>query len=153
MEVEDIPQVLAIERDLFPVPWSEDAFLLEVTSPRISRSFVAEMEGKVVGYLVSWFVEDEVHLVNIAVARSHQRRGIGSALLGHLLSLALVEGQAFVTLEVRVSNRRAQRFYERFRFRSVALRKGYYTDNGEDALVMELDLEDYRRSRDSGQGG
>lgn len=140
MDFDDVAEVLRIERDLFPAPWSRESFLMEVCSPHVSRSFVAEVAGEVVGYLVAWFVREEVHLVNIAVARARQGRGVGSALMNHLLCLARREGRTSVTLEVRVSNVTARRFYRSFCFRDVGIRRRYYSDNGEDAVIMVLDL-------------
>jgi len=94
----------------------------------------------VAGYLMAWVVHDELHVLNLAVARRVRRRGVGAALMAAALHLARREGLATVTLEVRRSNAGAQAFYREFGFREIGVRAGYYPDTGEDALVMTLTL-------------
>jgi len=141
MEESDIDTVVGIEKDLFSLPWSRASFLYEIGDHQRSYAVVGTLEGLVVGYAISWFVADELHIGNIAIAREHQGKGFGRRLLQHLLDEASRRGVRIVTLEVRVSNARAINLYRRYGFKGVALRKGYYADNGEDALVMILDLE------------
>lgn len=136
MRREDVNQVLGIEREVFPVPWSRRAFLNEVEDAEISVARVARERGRVVGYAIAWKVVDELHIGNIAVAPPVQRRGVGRAILAHLLEAAQEQGLAYATLEVRISNAPAIALYERFGFRPIALRRGFYPDNGEDAMVM-----------------
>jgi ribosomal-protein-alanine N-acetyltransferase len=136
----DIDRILTIEQAVFRSPWSRAAFELEVSGDPASLSWVAEEEGAIVGYLVSWHVADELHIGNVAVAPAAQRRGVATGLLRNALSVAAARGIAYATLEVRVSNERAVRLYEWLGFRPVAIRKRYYTDDGEDALVMAKDL-------------
>lgn len=140
MAAGDLDRVLGIEHAVFPAPWSRASFEGELVG-RNSLPWVAEDEGEVVGYLISWLVADELHIGNIAVAPTAQRRGIGRRLLASCLDDAGSRGVAFATLEVRVSNDRAIRLYETFGFRPVAMRRGYYSDTGEDALVMMMDIE------------
>ena len=139
----DIDQILAIERDSFPTPWSANIFRGEIISP-ISRLLVARFEsgwdGLVAGYLVYWQVADEIHLHNIAVRRDMRRQGIASRLLGEAVRCSRLKGARWLTLEVRRSNRAAQRFYKKFGFSVRGIRPGYYTDTGEDALIMWADL-------------
>jgi [ribosomal protein S18]-alanine N-acetyltransferase len=139
----DIDQIVAIERDSFPTPWSANIFRSEITSP-ISRMLVARVdrdaEGRVAGYLVYWRVVDETHLHNIAVRRDMRRQGIASQLLGEAVRCSRSEGARWLTLEVRRSNLAAQRFYEKFGFSVRGIRPGYYTDTREDALIMWADL-------------
>ena len=139
----DIDQIIAIERDSFPTPWSANIFRSEITSP-ISRMLVARVDrdagGWVAGYLVYWQVADEIHLHNIAVRRDMRRQGIASRLLGEAVRCSRLKGARWLTLEVRRSNRAAQRFYEKFGFSVRGIRPGYYTDTGEDALIMWADL-------------
>lgn len=136
MRPEDVDAVLAIERVVFCDPWAKRAFEEEARR-RDTMAFpmVARRRGTVVGYLIAWFVHDEVHLANIAVRRSEQGRGVGQRLLDRLLAEGETRHSAYVTLEVRWSNERAIRFYRRNGFRDVAMRRGYYRD-GEDAVVM-----------------
>lgn len=147
MTVEDVSRILDIERRVFTTPWTAEMFLQEIQRGFGSRSFVATLSGEVVGYTVAWFIEDEVHLVNIAVDPSQQNRGIGSRLLTRIIDEALASRNRIVTLEVRASNVAAQLFYRRFLFRTVAVRRGYYSDNREDAFLMLLDLDDFARRR------
>jgi [ribosomal protein S18]-alanine N-acetyltransferase len=139
----DIDQIIAIERDSFPTPWSVNIFRSEIASP-ISRLLVArfapERGGCVAGYLVYWRVADEIHLHNIAVRRDMRRLGIASRLLGEAVRCSRLKKARWATLEVRCSNRAAQRFYEKFLFSVRGTRPGYYTDTGEDALIMWADL-------------
>jgi ribosomal-protein-alanine N-acetyltransferase len=139
----DIDQIMAIERDSFPTPWSANIFRNEIVSP-ISRLLVARVgreSGRwVAGYLVYWQVADEIHLHNIAVRRDMRRKGIASRLLGEAVRCARLKGSRWLTLEVRCSNSAAQRFYEKFGFSVRGTRPGYYTDTGEDALIMWAEL-------------
>lgn len=138
-----LPEVLAIERAVFSDPWSLPSFEHEVKGAPVSLCRVARLwpEGGVVGYFVAWRVEDELHLGNIAVAPAHQGQGIGQKLLDELIATAGEAGGRVVTLEVRESNIAAQRLYLRNGFKPVALRRRYYPDNHEDAIVMMRNLE------------
>lgn len=140
MTYRDVDEVSAIEREVFTLPWSRRAFVVEVEDRRISVPRVARLEGRVVGYAIAWKVADELHIGNIAITPPRRRQGIARALLEDLLALGMNERLAYATLEVRASNERAISLYERNGFRPVALRRGYYPDNGEDAVVMLLDL-------------
>ena len=141
MRPEHIPAVVAIEEQLFPNPWSQGMFEQEVSDNQLSRPRVATIEGAVVGYIVPWFVRDEAHLLNIAVDPAHQRRGIARAMLAELVAQCTTAGRRLISLEVRVSNHVARALYEEFGFRPVGIRKGYYEEDREDALVMVLDLQ------------
>jgi ribosomal-protein-alanine N-acetyltransferase len=136
-------EVLEIERAVFSDPWSLPSFEHEVKGGPVSLCRVARLwpEGGVVGYFVAWRVEDEVHLGNIAVAPAHQGQGIGQELLDDLFTEASAGGGRVLTLEVRESNLAAQRLYLRNGFKPVALRRRYYPDNHEDAIVMMRELE------------
>ncbi|NIM20401.1 MAG: ribosomal protein S18-alanine N-acetyltransferase [Candidatus Latescibacteria bacterium] len=147
MRVSHLPEVLAIESEVFFTPWTEGMFRQELSRGWVSRVYVALLEERVVGYEIAWFVEDSVHLVNIAVAQSLRRRKIGSVLLENILDEAIGEGKRHVTLEVRKSNRAAQAFYRSFGFELVGIREGYYSDNHEDAVLMTLFLPSYVRKR------
>lgn len=131
-----VPGVLAIEHERFSSPWTETMFLQEVEESGFSRAYVALESGRVVGYLVSWFLRREVHLLNIAVAKSHERRGLGRRMLRFLLEMARREHKDMITLEVRESNETAIRLYRSFGFAPVGIRRGYYRDDKEDAVLM-----------------
>jgi [ribosomal protein S18]-alanine N-acetyltransferase len=145
MEECHLAEVIEIERDLFPAPWSAGMFQQEVEEKWLSRSFVALLDGRVVGYVIAWFLQGEVHVLNLAVAKSHQRRGIARRLLRHILDFAEEHKSHMVTLEVRVSNEPARALYMSMGFAPVGIRRRYYRDNNEDALVMTRRLSDRAR--------
>lgn len=141
----DLDEVLFIERASFTNPWSRRAFLHELRENSTAQLWVARPEpgGSVAGYLCLWFIVDEVHITNLAVDPRQRRQGVARALVATVLGRCRAEGAGRAILEVRPSNHEAQRLYESFGFRTVGRRKGYYFDNGEDALVMEVDLSDW----------
>ena len=139
MREEDIPAVQAIERTVFLTPWPRNAYHRELTENRQASYHVLRDDGEVVGYGGLWKVGEEAHVTTIGIRRSHQGRGCGRALFAALLLRAYVLGARWVTLEVRVGNEHAIRMYEAFGFRIIGRRRGYYTDNNEDAVVMWSD--------------
>jgi ribosomal-protein-alanine N-acetyltransferase len=147
MTEDHIPEILEIENSVFTTPWAEEMFLQEVRGLFGSRVTVAVTDGKVIGYQIAWFIEDEVHLANIAVHDAFQGRGVGAMMLSDLIEYALDKDKTIITLEVRASNLGAQAFYRRFYFRAIGVRKGYYTDNREDALLMMMDLQTFAHRR------
>jgi ribosomal-protein-alanine N-acetyltransferase len=140
MSERDIEEVWQIELDLFTMPWSRPSFLYEVSDSRNSYPVVGIEDGSVVGYAIAWFVAAELHIGNIAVTKARQGRGIGKRLLEHLLEEASHRSVDCATLEVRVSNVKAIRLYRTYGFKPIALRKRYYSDNGEDAMVMFAEI-------------
>ena len=139
MARDHLPQVLAIERASYPAPWSETAFSNEMTSD-VSVTIVAVTGQSVSGFLVGWIVADQVHVANIAVEAGHRRRGIGNGMMAWLLREAVRRECANCTLEVRESNQAARGMYRQLGFRSVALRRSYYSNPVEDAVVMVKSL-------------
>jgi [ribosomal protein S18]-alanine N-acetyltransferase len=140
MGLEDLDDVLAIERASFQTPWSRAAFRYEMNENRVARCLVAKMAGRVVGYVCLWEIGHEIHVTNLAVHPSFRRRGVGRRLLTPLLEDGRRRGIALVVLEVRPTNAEALGLYESLGFRVIGRRKGYYFDTGEDALVMEAAL-------------
>jgi ribosomal-protein-alanine N-acetyltransferase len=130
----DLPQVIAIERRSFPTPWSLAMFVLELSKPS-GICLAATVKGRLVGYLVCSRYDAVWHLMNICIDPDRRRRGVATALLRRLLA-RIDDAEAQITLEVRRSNGPAIVLYERFGFRSAGLRRRYYQDTGEDALVM-----------------
>ncbi|HEV3474270.1 MAG TPA: ribosomal protein S18-alanine N-acetyltransferase [Actinomycetota bacterium] len=131
--------VMAIERQVYPRPWSPSLFLSEMTAGR-GRYYLVALEGRsVVGYggLINY--GDEAHVTTIAVDPTLHRRKIGTRLLYELITEAVRMGATAVSLEVRVTNWGAQRMYARFGFRPVGVRKNYYQETSEDAVVMWTD--------------
>jgi ribosomal-protein-alanine N-acetyltransferase len=132
----DLPQVIAIERRVFPTPWSLAMFVLELSKQSgICLAATLGAGRRLVGYLICSHYETAWHVMNVAVDVDHQRMGIASALLAELYARVDDEHARF-TLEVRRSNLGAIRLYEREGFRAAGTRRRYYQDNGEDALVM-----------------
>ena len=129
----DLPQVVAIERRAFTTPWSLAMFVLELSKPS-GVCLAADVENELVGYLVCSRYDAIWHVMNIAVDPDRRRRGIATALIGALLER--VGPDAPITLEVRRSNGGAIALYERFGFKSAGVRRRYYADNGEDAVIM-----------------
>jgi ribosomal-protein-alanine N-acetyltransferase len=130
----DLPQVIAIERRAFPAPWSLAMFVLELSKPA-GICLAAVENNTLVGYLICSRYDTVWHVMNIAVDPKLQHRGIGSAMLTQLLAEVGDDGARY-TLEVRQSNAAAIRLYERFGYRAAGLRRRYYQDNGEDAVIM-----------------
>lgn len=139
MTHEHLVEVLAIERACYPAPWSETAFSNEMASD-VSVAIVAVAGKSVAGFLVGWIAADQLHVANIAVEVGHRRRGIGNGMMAWLLEEAVRRGCTTSTLEVRESNQAARGMYGQLGFRSVALRKSYYANPVEDAVVMVKSL-------------
>ncbi|MFQ5521428.1 MAG: ribosomal protein S18-alanine N-acetyltransferase [Candidatus Methylomirabilia bacterium] len=137
----DLDSVLAIEQASFPTPWSRAAFLYELKQNQVARAWVARVTEEVVGYLCVWEVGAELHITNLAVHPAWRRHGVARTLLGTVLEDARRRRLTAALLEVRPSNREARGLYESFGFNLVGRRKGYYSDTGEDALVMGANLD------------
>jgi ribosomal-protein-alanine N-acetyltransferase len=141
--------VMAIEREVYPRPWSPSLFLSEMSELNNRAYLVAKIGKDVVGYGGVICYGDEAHVTTIAVDPAHHRRKIGTRVMYELLGAAIEMGARAVSLEVRMSNWGAQRMYGRFGFRPVGVRKGYYQETSEDALVMWVDDvqgPDYKRT-------
>jgi ribosomal-protein-alanine N-acetyltransferase len=137
MQVNDIPEILKIERVSFSTPWSETAFFHEVHKS-YALSKVAISKKIIIGYICVNRIFDECHILNIAAHPDFRRRGIGTVLLEEALNELKGKGCRFFYLEVRASNVGAKKFYERFGFRVVGLRRKYYVSPVEDAALMAL---------------
>lgn len=141
MRLEDLDPVYALEVATFPTPWSRNSYLFELQQNTASHQWVIEKqpEGRIAAYIVCWLLGgDELHIANIAVAPEFRRRGLARCLLAHALAAGAEVGAESAALEVRASNLAAQKLYTEFGFEVVAVRKGYYQDNHEDALLMQL---------------
>ena len=132
----DLDPVEEIERASYPTPWSRSMFMAELRKPSSLAIGAYSTEAGLLGYaFVSRYV-DAWHVMNVAVATAHRRLGIATKLLEHLFELTATDPRSGYTLEVRVSNTQAIRLYERLGFEARGVRRGYYTDNREDALIM-----------------
>lgn len=140
MKEEDIDQVLEIEHASFTTPWSREAFHNELNVNKFAKYIVLEADEKVVGYCGVWIVVDEAHVTNIAILPEYRGKKLGEALLLTLVEFAKTMGAKSMTLEVRVTNNVAQSLYRKFGFQRGGLRKKYYSDNQEDAIVMWVRL-------------
>lgn len=143
MTAGDLDEVLKIERVTFPSPWSRALFERELVTP-FARSFVGlgKETGELAGYLCFWLVEQEGHVLNLAVHPQHRGQRIGTRLLGFGVEFCRKQGVQLITLEVRRSNYKAISLYRNFQFQPQGIRRRYYTDSGEDAIIMGLNLGD-----------
>jgi [ribosomal protein S18]-alanine N-acetyltransferase len=141
LQLADLDAIERIERASYPTPWSRSMFASELAKPSSLSLGAVDETGRLVGYLVLSRYVDAWHVMNVAVAPESRRRGIASALLRRLLDQTKGDAQRGYTLEVRVSNLGAISLYQRFGFRPKGLRRGYYTDNREDALIMWRDAD------------
>jgi len=141
LELGDLDEIERIERASYPTPWSRAMFESELAKPSSVSLGAVDDAGALVGYLVLSRYVDAWHVMNVAVAPERRREGIASALLRQLLDQTRGDAKRGYTLEVRVSNVGAISLYERFGFRPKGVRRGYYTDNREDALIMWRDAD------------
>lgn len=159
MHIDDVPQVMAIERESFPLPWPERAYRYELFQNKNSHYFVlrpiaapapairweplrrlwrGDVRPPILGYGGFWMIAGEAHISTLAVDPAWRRRGLGELLLWSMLVQATSMGAFEATLEVRVSNHMAQSLYLKYGFERVGRRRRYYQDNGEDAWIMTL---------------
>lgn len=129
-------KVLSIESRVYPRPWSMSLFLSELAQRTTRTYLVARYQGDVIGYAGMMFTGKEAHVTNIAVDPDFHGRKVGSRLLLTVITEAIARGAGTISLEVRVSNQAAQAMYRKFGFEAVGVRKGYYIETNEDALVM-----------------
>jgi len=136
MTLDDVDAVQEVERTSFPVPWPANAFRHELTQNKNARYLVAREGGRIVGYAGLWLMVDEAHITTFAVHPDLRRRRIGERLLVRIFEMAQALAAEWLTLEVRASNLAAQKLYEKYGFRRAGVRRRYYSDNNEDALIM-----------------
>ena len=136
MVMTDVDGVMAVEHDSFLTPWSRSAFEEELAQNRLARYIVAVENGAIVGYAGTWLVINEAHVTNVAVSSQRRREGIGRLLMQKLMELARENGMESMTLEVRVSNAAARHLYAQMGFVEAGIRKNYYSETKEDALIL-----------------
>jgi [ribosomal protein S18]-alanine N-acetyltransferase len=139
MALRDLEQVIQLDQVSFSLPWPESSFKFEITKNEASRCWVAEIGNKIIGMIVTWLIVDEVHIATFAVDPDYRRQGIAQRLLAHTLIDAARSGGSKAFLEVRKGNLAAQALYRKFGFEEIGTRKKYYQDNGEDAVMMNLE--------------
>ncbi|MEW5744617.1 MAG: ribosomal protein S18-alanine N-acetyltransferase [Nitrospirota bacterium] len=139
MSPDDIPEIMRIELEAFTTPWTETSFKTELYS-RFSLTRVAVLDGAIIGYICVRQIADECHLMDLAVHPGHRQQGVATLLLEDILQDISASECRFLYLEVRMSNQAAKRLYEKFGFRVVGIRKNYYINPSENALVMMREL-------------
>jgi ribosomal-protein-alanine N-acetyltransferase len=141
MQLADLDQLMAIESYSFPTPWKREMYEQDLLNNTYSRFYVIKhvVTGELAAYIGSWFIYEEAHVGTIATKRDYRGCRLAEQLLAYSALQAENEGLTYMILEVRVSNTSAIRLYERLGFTQVGLRKGYYTDTGEDASLMTCD--------------
>lgn len=150
MKMDDLPAVITLDQQSFSLPWPESSFRFEMESNPLARCWVAETTDEagaplMVAMIVIWLIVDEAHVATIAVHPDYRRQGIARRLLAFALIDAYHAGMEKSFLEVRRGNGAAISMYERFGYREVGVRRKYYQDNGEDAVLMDLDPLDLER--------
>lgn len=136
MRLEDIEHVSRLERRCYTLPWSSSAYVTEVGNPSAYYTVATELDGTVIGYAGMWVIMDESHITTIAVDPVKRGRKIGERLLLDLLEEGMARGADRATLEVRERNTVAHNLYLKYAFEDVAVRKNYYSDNSENAIIM-----------------
>lgn len=136
MKLENLDRVMEIEKASFPTPWSRDSFVSEILHNKFACYYVLLQNFYVVGYAGMWIVNDESHITTLAVDPDYRKQKLATLLLDKLITKALAKGVDRMTLEVRPSNNAAQALYRKHGFRQLGIRKNYYIDTGEDAVVM-----------------
>ncbi|EGA90241.1 acetyltransferase [Planococcus donghaensis MPA1U2] len=136
MTTEDVDAVYEIEKLSFTLPWTKEAFYNEMNINEHAYYVIAETEEGIVGYCGMWLVMDEAHVTNIAIHPDHRGKKLGGSLMEAAIKTAKAQGAVLMTLEARVSNTVAQNLYRKLGFKNGGIRKRYYTDNYEDAIVM-----------------
>lgn len=143
MERPDLDGVMAIEKVSFPTPWPRNLFEDEIDREYSDALVAVPEDGSgIVGYAICWTVADESHLLNIAVSPDARGQGVGKALLMECMRRGAEAGAGMIHLEVRAGNRPALRLYERQGFSFAGIRRGYYTDTGEDAILLSRELDE-----------
>lgn len=135
MTGDDAPAVAELELKIFAMPWSREDFFREMRN-ELAEYIVGEMDGRIVAYAGAWVSFEQAEVMHVAVDAELRGQGIGTLLFGELITAVKKRGAKSITLEVRPSNTPAIKLYENFGLKSVGRRKGYYLDNGEDALIM-----------------
>lgn len=142
MTVQDVEAVYEIEKQSFTLAWTKEAFEQEMLKNEFAYYVLAETAAGIVGYCGMWLVMDEAHITNIAISPSQRGKKLGEALMKAAMETAKAQGAKLMTLEARVSNIVALNLYKKLGFKNGGIRKGYYTDNQEDAIVMWVNFDD-----------
>ncbi len=139
MKMQDLDEVMEVEHRCFTTPWSRYSFTHELKDNQFSHYLIARHLGKIIGYAGMWIVLDEAHVTNVGVLPEYRGEGIGELLMRSLIAMAKNRGAKKMTLEVRKNNYVAQNLYSKLGFEPVGIRRGYYLDDREDAVIMWKD--------------
>ncbi len=142
MKGSDLPRVLEIEQASFPVPWTGNMFQYQLGMQDVSENIVITRNGRLAGYLIGWAICDEIHILNVAVDPEERKQGHAGRMIREFVRRGRQRGAERVVLEVRRSNLGAQKMYQKYGFKIIDVIEGYYSETGEDALVMKLDLDE-----------
>lgn len=142
MTIHDVNEVYEIEKQSFTLAWTKEAFEQEMLKNEFAYYVLAETQEGVVGYCGMWLVMDEAHITNIAISPKERGKKFGEALMREAIETAKAQGAKLMTLEARVSNIAALNLYKKLGFKNGGIRKGYYTDNQEDAIVMWVNFDE-----------
>ena len=135
-DISDAPDIAEVEKECFPKPWSEEVIRHDISENGKARYYVAIDAGHVVGYMSVWALDYEGFINNVAVIPGYRRRHIASMLIEVMLEATEAEGIVSHTLEARKSNKVARKLYANYDFKETSIRSNYYSDNGEDAVIM-----------------
>ena len=140
---ENLDEIIEIENTSFKSPWPREIFEIEFKNKRSYNIVCKNEKGGLIGYCLSWLIYDEIHILKVAVNEDYRNLGIGKRLITNTLEYFITKGATHAILEVRLDNCSAISLYEKLGFESLRVRKNYYRETGEDALVMLLDLQNY----------
>lgn len=135
MTEEDLDRVMTIEKEAFALPWSRESYLSEIKN-NFASYLVCDVDGEVAGYGGIWVVFEQAHITNVAIGQDYRLRGLGKSLMLELEQVARQKKATHILLEVRPSNLPARTMYKNLGFEDISLRKAYYSDNSEDAVIM-----------------
>jgi len=146
--IKDLDNVLEVEELSFKYPWSREAYRYEFDENILSRYWGCFYENRLIAFAGYWLIMDEGHIANVAVHPLFRRQGVGELLMYYVMNACLMEGGEKMTLEVRAGNAAGQRLYKKMGFKAAGLRKGYYSDSNEDAVIMWVDLIHLQEEKD-----
>ena len=141
MDLLDIDKIVALEQELFSSPWDKEAFYYELEKNAFSTILVLEDELEIIGYIGMWLLGDQTQITTLGIKKAYQGNGYAKKLMDKCEEITKMMGYANINLEVRISNQRAIRLYEKCGFKIEAIRKNYYQDNHEDAYLMIKEME------------
>ncbi len=140
MKLDHLDRIMEIEKESFLAPWSRNSFVSEIVENHFALYFVISQNGYVIGYAGMWIIYEEAHITTLAVDPEYRNKKIASLLLDRLITIALSKEVDRMALEVRPSNKAARILYRKYGFRPAGIKKDYYTDTGEDAIVLWKNL-------------